>query len=94
MEVLSSSTEAWDRGRKFEHYRKISTLQEYVLVCQDAPRVERFFRQGDGTWVLTEAYGLDAVIPLTSIDCRLELAELYDKVEFLEGSRSPVPPRR
>ncbi|TRW95831.1 Uma2 family endonuclease [Candidatus Methylobacter oryzae] len=79
VEVLSPSTEAYDRGGKFAHYRKIPTLREYLLVTQDRPSIERYLRQGDA-WILTEATELDAAIPLQSIDCVLSLREVYDKV--------------
>ena len=79
IEVLSPSTEAFDRGGKFAHYRKIESLQEYLLVAQDQPSIERYLRQGD-VWVLSEAEGLDAVMPLESINCVLSLREVYDKV--------------
>lgn len=79
IEVLSSSTEAYDRGGKFAHYRKIPTLREYLLVAQDQPSIERYLRQGD-VWILSEAVGLEADVPLESIDCVLSLREVYDKV--------------
>jgi len=79
IEVLSPSTEAYDRGGKFAHYRKIPTLREYLLVAQDQPSIERYLRQGD-VWILTEAVGLEADVPLESIDCVLSLREIYDKV--------------
>jgi Uma2 family endonuclease len=79
IEVLSPSTEAYDRGGKFAHYRKVTTLREYLLVSQDQGSIERYVRQGD-VWILTEAVGLDASVPLESIDCVLSLREIYDKV--------------
>jgi len=79
IEVLSPSTEAYDRGGKFAHYRKITSLREYLLVAQDQYSIERYIRQGD-VWILTEAVGLEASIPLESIDCVLSLREVYDKV--------------
>jgi Uma2 family endonuclease len=79
IEVLSPSTEAYDRGGKFAHYRKISTLREYLLVTQDQPSIERYVRQGD-VWILSEAVGLEAFVSLESIDCVLSLREVYDKV--------------
>ena len=79
IEVLSPSTEAYDRGGKFAHYRKIASLREYLLVAQDQYSIERYIRQGD-VWILTEALGLEASIPLESIDCVLSLREVYDKV--------------
>lgn len=79
IEILSPSTEAYDRGGKFAHYRKIATLREYLLVTQDQPVIERYVRQGD-VWILSEAVGLEATVPLESIDCVLSLREIYDKV--------------
>jgi Uma2 family endonuclease len=79
IEVLSPSTEAYDRGGKFAHYRKIPTLCEYLLVTQDQPSIERYVREGD-VWILTEAVGFETSIPLESIECVLSLREVYDKV--------------
>ena len=79
IEVLSPSTEAYDRGGKFAHYRKIDTLREYLLVVQDRPGIERYTRLGD-VWILTEAEGLEASVELESIDCVLSLREVYEKV--------------
>jgi Uma2 family endonuclease len=82
VEVLSESTEAYDRGRKFACYRQRASLQEYVLVAQDRVSVERYSRQ-DNFWVLTEATSLDDVLDLPSIGCTLALRDVYDKVEGL-----------
>lgn len=82
VEVLSPSTEAHDRGFKSAQYRTIKGLQEYVLVSQSEARVEVFRRQTDGTWVMTEAVGLDAICEFRSVECRIPLAEIYDKVSF------------
>lgn len=79
IEVLSPSTEAYDRGSKFAHYRKIASLREYLLVAQDQPNIERYVRQGD-VWILSEVTGIEAFISLDSIDCVLSLREVYDKV--------------
>lgn len=79
IEVLSPSTESYDRGGKFASYRKIESLREYVLVAQEVPRIERFQRTAEG-WVLTEAEGLDATLPLDAIGCSLSLREVYEKV--------------
>jgi Uma2 family endonuclease len=81
-EVLSRSTEAYDRGEKFERYKSIETLTDYVLVSQDRAHIEHFSRQPDGTWARAEVNGLDASFDLASINCRLPLAEVYDRVEF------------
>ena len=79
IEVLSPSTEAYDRGGKFAHYRKIDSLREYLLISQDQPSIERYLRQGD-VWILSEAVGLEASMSLESIECLLSLREVYDKV--------------
>lgn len=82
IEVLSKSTESYDRGVKFGHYRTIESLQEYVLVSQESPRIELFTRQSGGGWLLTEAIGLEASLRIASLDCDLPLGEVYDKVTF------------
>ena len=85
IEVLSDSTEGYDRGKKFQHYRSIETLQEYVLVSQTEARVEKYVRHGDGFWLLSEAVGLDSEIEFASINCRVALSEVYDKINFDEN---------
>lgn len=80
IEVLSPSTEAYDRGEKFEHSRTIESLREYLLIAQDRYHIDHFVRQDDGTWVLSDADGLEATIALPSIGCTLPLAEVYEKV--------------
>lgn len=82
IEVLSPTTEAYDRGKKFEHYDTIESLAEYVLVSQDTPRVEQYVRQDGGRWLFTATSGLDGKVALPSIGCELALAEIYDKVPF------------
>jgi Uma2 family endonuclease len=81
-EVLSPSTEAYDRGEKFARYRALETLTDYVLVAQDRPRVEHFSRQPDGSWSQTELSGADATLVLDSINCRVALTDIYDRVAF------------
>ena len=82
IEVLSPSTESYDRGKKFQQYRGIATLQEYVLIAQDNIRVESFLRQANDQWLLSDAAGLNAVIELPSIACTLALSDVYKKVTF------------
>lgn len=82
IEVLSESTESYDRGKKFQHYRSIKSLREYVLVSQDEARIEKYLKQGDGFWVLSEAVGLDSKIKFDAIDCVIELREVFDKIDF------------
>lgn len=80
MVVLSESTEVYDRRPKFDNYRQISSFQEYLLVSQDAPRVERLVRQPTGEWALTVFDHLEDTIRLVSVDATLALAEVYDRV--------------
>jgi Uma2 family endonuclease len=82
VEVLSESTKDYDRGEKFEHYRSLASLNEYVLIAQDKHHVEHFVRQSDNRWLLSETNRLEDTIHLSSIDCDLALAEVYDKVEL------------
>jgi Uma2 family endonuclease len=84
VEVLSPSTEGYDRGRKFQQYRTLESLREYLLIAQDARHVEHFVRQGDHQWLLSEASAPDAVLHLPSIGCALSLADLYEKVALDE----------
>ncbi|MBF0552302.1 MAG: Uma2 family endonuclease [Deltaproteobacteria bacterium] len=87
VEVLSDSTEAYDRGAKFAHYRRLPSLTEYVLIAQDKVCVEHYVRQGK-QWLLSEVDGLDGIIQLDSIGCSLSLQEVYDKVEFSGQDRA------
>ena len=82
MEVLSPSTEAYDRGEKFTHYKSIPTLREYLLVAQHRPHVTRLYKQDDGKWIHTEANELDATLTLDSLGCDLPLVEIYQGVSF------------
>lgn len=87
VEVLSDSTEKYDRGVKSQHYRQIASLQEYVLVSQDRPVIERYVRQADGDWLLTEFSGLDRVFEFASVPAKVPLSEIYRDVTFPEVSR-------
>ena len=88
-EVLSPSTEAYDRGAKFGYNRQLDSMQEYTLVSQELMRVEHYLRHNE-QWILTEFSSPDDVVRLTSIDCELPLREIYDRVEFLPND----PPRQ
>lgn len=85
IKVLSPSTEAYDRGKKFQNYQTLGSLQEYVLIAQDEARTERYLRQSDDQWLYSKAAGLEATIELSSIGCALTLADVYDKVTFEEA---------
>jgi Uma2 family endonuclease len=82
-EVLSPSTEAYDRGEKFLRYRtEIEPLQDYVLVAQDQPRIEHFSRQQDGARLCSEVNELTGILTLPSIDCRIALGDVYSRIAF------------
>ncbi|NEX23823.1 Uma2 family endonuclease [Thiorhodococcus mannitoliphagus] len=85
VEVLSPSTEAYDRGDKFALYRQIPSLRQYLLVSQDRARVELYERGEAGRWILTEYAALTDEVVLSSVGCTLPLSEIYDKVEFLRS---------
>jgi Uma2 family endonuclease len=93
VEVLSDSTEAYDRGTKFEQYRQIPTLQEYLLVSQKAPRIEQFKRQANGEWLLKIAAGLDQSLELPSLGIVISLAEVFAQVDFIPAPIRPSSPR-
>lgn len=85
IEVLSKSTAEFDRGEKFMRFRNFNpTLSDYILVSQDKPVVEHYSRQADESWVLREYYGLDKSFTIEMIDCSLNLADIYDRVDFTD----------
>lgn len=84
VEVLSDSTEAYDRGAKFAHYRRLPSLQEYLLIAQNHVSVEQFIRTDD-RWTLIESNNREFEIQLDSINCTLSLSDIYDKVEFTDN---------
>ena len=83
IEVLSPSTEAYDRGEKFAHYRQLPSLQEYVLVAQDQIRVEHYRRQ-ERQWIFTDFEKQDEILSLPSVQCELPLQDIYERVTFPE----------
>jgi Uma2 family endonuclease len=82
VEVLSDSTEAYDRGRKFFQYRQIDTLMDYILISQKEPYIDHFTKHQDGRWAVTTVVGLSSSLRIASIDCTLLLSEIYDKIVF------------
>jgi Uma2 family endonuclease len=84
VEVLSPTTERYDRGLKSRHYRTINSLREYILIAQDAYQIEHYVRQEDGSWHLFDAIGSEAMISLSSINCTLALGDVYEKVEIVQ----------
>jgi Uma2 family endonuclease len=81
-EVLSPSTESYDRGFKFARYRTIQSLCVYLLVSQTEPQVEMFTRQPNGDWLLSIAQGLHAPLYVESLGCTIPLAGIYEKIVF------------
>jgi Uma2 family endonuclease len=86
VEVLSPSTEIYDRGKKFEYYQTLESLQEYLLIAQDIVRIEHYVRQTSGGWFYSQVKTLESVIELPSINCTLLLTDVYDKVTFPPSS--------
>lgn len=82
VEVLSASTEGYDKGAKFDNYRSLETLREYVLVSQNSKKVIRYTKQEDGSWNLMDFIGDKTEIQLSSIECSLAMEDIYDKVDF------------
>ena len=82
VEALSPSTEAYDRGRKFEHYKTIDSLREYVLIATDRVHADLYTRQPDGRWLLTSASSMEESLTLDSVDAHLFIADIYEKVEL------------
>jgi Uma2 family endonuclease len=91
IEVLSKSTETFDRGEKFQRLRAWNkSLKDYVLVSQTKPHVEHFHRQPDDSWDLQDAIGLEATVVLASINCTLRLADIYDRILFPQEPSEPT----
>lgn len=82
IEVVSPSTEGYDRGEKFRRYRDMDSLREYVLISPSEPRAETFFRQDDGAWLFNAFSGADGSARLQSVEVDLPLADLYAGIEF------------
>lgn len=91
IEVLSPSTEAFDRGKKFARYQLLESLTDYILIAQDEPRVDHYEKQADDEWLLHIAHGLDAKIHIASINCDLTLAQVYNKVPVTSRGAPHAP---
>lgn len=90
IEVLSPSTESFDRGEKFWRYRRyLTALTDYVLVSQSMPLIEHYHQPPNDKWVLTTADELDGSLTIVSINCVLRLREVYDRVTFPEAPIEP-----
>lgn len=85
-EVLSPSTEAYDRGDKFTYYKSIQSLREYLLIAQHRPHVTYYAKQNDGSWSYSEVNGLDGSVELPTLGSTLKLSDIYQNVEFEKSS--------
>lgn len=90
IEVLSPSTEQYDRGKKFESYRALASLQEYLLISQDRT-LEHYVRQAKSTWQFSEVSGSGAILELPSIGMTLTLAQVYERVVFDDDNQAEQP---
>lgn len=88
VEVLSDSTEAFDRGDKFSYYKSIESFSEYLLVAQHRPHVTQFVKHGDGFWANFEYNDLNDFVELKSVPCSLQLSSIYRNVSFPEPNLS------
>ncbi|KAF0216989.1 MAG: hypothetical protein FD167_5161, partial [bacterium] len=93
IEILSPSTEAFDRGDKFSYYKSIPSFCEYLLVAQHRPHITQFVKQNDNKWLNTEANSLTESLYLPSIDATLLLEEVYLGIEFKEIEITPPDER-
>ena len=82
VEALSDSTEAYDRGDKFTHYKSIPSFGEYLLIAQHRPHISHFLRQGDDSWTHREYNDLETLVTLASLHCELGMREVYEDVSF------------
>jgi len=82
VEVLSDSTKNYDRGQKFQYYRSLSSLMEYLTVAQDEMHIEQYARQASGQWLLTEYSDAVAIVNLPSLQIELRISDIYEKVDF------------
>jgi len=89
VEVLSDSTEAYDRGDKFTHYKSIASFREYLVIAQHRPHVTQFMKEDDGSWKYFEYNDMTGVVKLASLVCELPLHRAYENVTFSESATNP-----
>ena len=82
VEVLSDSTESFDRGDKFTYYKSIESFTEYILIAQHRPHITQYVKQADNSWSYKEINGLESKIQIVSVDCEMTLKDIYEDVEF------------
>jgi Uma2 family endonuclease len=92
IEILSKSTEAYDRGQKFVPYKSIESFNEYLLVAQDRPSITHYVRQPDGSWLRTDIEGLDNEVEIVTLSCKVSLRDIYALVDFPQDAASSVSP--
>jgi Uma2 family endonuclease len=92
VEILSPSTEAYDRGEKFAHYETLDSLREYVLVSQHKARIETYVRTEDCQWLYTSVQGIESNVQLVSVSCSLALSDVYNGVEFRPADSEGIKP--
>jgi len=89
IEVLSESTKEYDKSDKFEGYRSLPSFKEYVLIWQTIPKVQTWYKEDKDLWRISSAFGLDKVIHLYSIDCKISLKDIYRRVDGLGNKELP-----
>lgn len=94
IEVLSKSTESYDRGMKSKHYRTIPSLRSLLLVSQTEPFIERYDLGEENHWILTEISGMEATLEIPVIDCNLAMSEIYSRTDFPEETGGEPPRSR
>jgi Uma2 family endonuclease len=90
-EVLSPSTESFDRGDKFDYYQSIASFCEYLLLAQDRPHVGHYIKQSDGRWLYEIVQGMDARLEIESLGCALSLSRIYRNVDFALAEKGKYP---
>ncbi len=84
IEMLSQSTKGYDKGLKFDKYRTLPSLKEYILVWQTLPKVESWFKEEENLWRISRSFGLDASISLNAMDCQIALSDIYKRIDDLK----------
>lgn len=90
VEVLSKSTESFDRGKKFWYYQKLTSFKEYILVSQNQPVVEGFYQEDESLWRISDAIDLDSSIPFYSMGCEVKLKDIYAFINFSERTQTKL----
>jgi len=90
VEILSPSTEAFDRGSKFTYYKSIESFSEYLFVSTEHPNIAQFIKQTDDSWKHLEFNDLNAKVRIESLECEIEMGEIYEDVTFSPASRPPI----